>query len=138
MNTINTYILKQKTNFFKRFLLFFKRKDGHKFYELDENSWYDTEFDDDGNTFIWSKEEGIIKLFNVDNIKLEVRCPIGRDIVIKCGNIDFKKTLIHDRSYVFYVESRNQDKLTIIVDNTFSTESDVRELGIQVKNIEIK
>ena len=117
--------------------LFFKKNGDSKFYELDENSWYDTEIDDDGNTFVWSKEEGIIKLFNVDNIKLEVRCPIGRDITIKCGNIDFKKTLIHDRSYVFYVECVSQDKLSIGVDKTFSTESDVRELGIQVKNIEI-
>lgn len=137
MNTISTYILKQKTNFFKRFLLFFKRKDGLKFYELDENSWYDSEIDDDGNWFTWSFKEGIINLKNIDNISITLRDHIGRNLTIKCGNIEFKKKLSDNRLYIFNIECINQDKVYIIVDDTFSTVDDVRELGVQLRNIEI-
>lgn len=139
MNTLSsTYILKQKLNWFKRFICKFNKSKNEKFFELDEDSWYNSEIDDGGNSFVWSKQVGKIKLFNTNEIVLTVTCPVGRKINIECGSIKFEKQLKSEREYVFYIETIGQDDIYISVDETFSPVDDIRELGLQFKRIAIR
>ena len=68
--TGSTYYIKYKCGILKRMWRSFKvsLKSVGEFYELDDMSWYQSEIDDDGNSFIWSKPTATIKLFNVKNI----------------------------------------------------------------------
>lgn len=138
MNTLSsTYVFKQKINWFKRFLYKFNKSKDEKFFELDEDTWHNTEIDDDGNPFVWSKKYSAIKLFNTTEIVLSITCPIGRKINIECGTIKFEKQLKSEREYVFYIETIGEDTIHISVDETFSPVDDVRDLGLNFKNIKI-
>lgn len=139
MNTLNsTYVFKQKINWFKRFLYKFNKSKDEKFFELDEDTWYNTEIDDNGNQFIWSQKYSAIKLFNTNEIVLSITCPIGRKINIECGTIKFEKQLKSEREYIFYIETIGEDTIHISVDETFSPVDDVRELGLNFKRISIR
>jgi hypothetical protein len=137
--TGSTYYIKNKYGIFKRIWRAFQvsLKSVGEFYELDDMSWYQSEIDDDGNSFIWSKPTATIKLFNVKNIRLIISDPIGRNVCIKFGNVEFNKKLVGQRTYIFNIETFYQSEICISVDEPFTPVDDVRELGLNFKKIEI-
>lgn len=100
--------------------------------ELDDETWFDNE-----GEFVWSHPNAKIKLSNIDSLYLILKCPVGRDIVIKTKCFKIKKTLKKDRMYTFSINTSNLDEIFIST-TPYVPNSDNRELGLCFYNISEK
>lgn len=97
--------------------------------DLDPDTWHDNE-----GEFVWSYPEARIRISNTNSVCLVLKCPIGREVVIKSKYFGVKRALKKDKVYTFVIDTKNLEELSI---NTtpFTPSGDTRELGLCFYNI---
>lgn len=100
--------------------------------EIDQDTWHDNE-----GEFVWSHPDAKIKVVNTDTLVLVLKCPVGRDVIIKSKYFAVKRSLKKDKVYTFSIDTRNLEEV-IISTTPYTPKGDNRELGLCFYNISEK
>ena len=100
--------------------------------EIDQDTWHDNE-----GEFVWSHPDAKIKVVNTDTLVLVLKCPVGRDVIIKSKYFAVKRFLKRDKVYTFSIDTRNLEEV-IISTTPYTPKGDTRELGLCFYNISEK
>jgi hypothetical protein len=92
-------------------------------------NWHEVEKDIDGNKFRWAHPKTVIEFENISAIRFRVVCPIGREVHIYNGKVDFKQKLTPNKPYTFIVNCNATTSLTVETD-AYMPENDTRQLGL--------
>jgi len=97
--------------------------------DLDPETWHENE-----GEFVWSYPNARIIVNNNPKLCLVLKCPIGREVIIKSKYFGVKKFLKKDKVYTFVIDTRNLNE--VFIDTVaYSPSGDTRELGLCFYNI---
>lgn len=96
---------------------------------LNGDDWYEVERDENNNKFRWSYPKTSIIYENIPALRIQVVCPIGREIKIYNNRINFKEKLLPNKKYTFIINCSGTNKLSVETD-PYLPENDTRSLGL--------
>jgi len=118
-----------------RWIKKFFEKDRHSvFFEIDLDTFYDEEYDENGDVFMWSKPKAIINTSNYKNLKFQIKNGFNRDVKLSYGNKIYQKKLLNNTTYNFEIDCFYVKQVSIEVEPFFG-EDDDRELGLNFSKI---